>query len=34
MEKEYSELLPFTADTNGFDKVLIPLNRCSPLAFT
>lgn len=32
--KEFSELLPFTADTNGFDKVLIPLNRCSALAFT
>ncbi|WP_238899397.1 hypothetical protein [Clostridium sp. YIM B02500] len=34
MEKEFSELLSFTADTNGFDKVLIHLNRCSPLAFT
>jgi len=34
MEKEFSELLTFTADTNGFDKVLIHLNRCNPLVST
>lgn len=27
MEKEFSELLPFTADANGFDKVFIPLEH-------
>ncbi|NRT77613.1 hypothetical protein BJV41_002095 [Clostridium beijerinckii] len=31
MEKEFPELLHFTADTNGFDKVLIAINRCSIL---
>ena len=30
--KEFSELLPFTADTNGFDKVLIHINGFSPLS--
>lgn len=32
MEKEFSGLFHFTADTIWFDKVLIHINGCSPLA--
>lgn len=30
MEKEFSGLFHFTADTIWFDKVLIHINGCSP----